>query len=249
MINSARRLSCEFWTERHVMARFLSASILILGIAFASTAHASILVGTIGSSNPKPSITSINGLIDDYNNDFGTSLAHVDGLIDKLEGGGWENGVYSSSDFDFFKKISSGTADRTVDIFDTPNVKFESISNPIGLERPAGFETDIDSFEYYVVKDGNKGWSLWLSMDGFNTAYIDSATNGFTRGAITNTNLDFDPIYKGISHISFWNAGDDSGGSGAIPEPSSVLTFAGIALCAFGGRVWRQRRRKARKLP
>lgn len=203
-----------------------------------------MLIGTIVKA-PAETIIEINTLIDDYNADFGTNLPHVVLLVDKLDNGSFINGTYSNSDFDWYEQDDNGNV--SVDIFDafddgtTDNsVKFTSW-NVTGFNNPVlAFEQKSGpTVEYYVSKDGNKGWSLWLAMAGMNPFYTDEGVgsssitgSGFTRGSISNTSLDYDPIKNSVSHLSFYRS---AGGDNVIPEPGtvaiwSVLALAGLAI-------------------
>lgn len=223
------------------------ASILLL----AGSADASILVGTFKESTVE-TITKINQLIDDYNTDFSASLANVLLLVDKVEGqssAAFNQGNLELDDFDFFTQDDNGS--KTVSIFDA-TVKFNAslLSSSVGfdnLDAPVqGFEQlSGPSFEYYVSKDGNDGWSLWASMSGFNPVYTDAGTgdssitgSGFTRGDISNTSLAYDPIRGGVSHISFYTTAEE-----IIPEPASWVVFTGLFL-GFGAGAWRRKRKK-----
>ncbi len=199
--------------------------------------QASLLVGTIATSGVE-TIPEINQLIDDYNADFGASLPSVISLLDKIEGqnsADFTEGNLALSDFDFYHQDDGGAT--SLDIFDaTVNFTastlgvadgFDTLDNPVfAFEQLSG-----PSFQYYVSKDGNLGWSLWASMNGINPAYTDSAVGGFTRGNINDDSLDYDPISRGVSHISFYVA---------IPEPNSLILL-GVAAGMCGYPMWRRR--------
>jgi hypothetical protein len=68
-------------------------------------------------------------------------------------------------------------------------------------------------------------------MSGINPAYTDSANGGFTRGSISDTSLDYDPITRAVSHISFYGTASD-----IVPEPGSVLLMAMAAAGLCGCR-------------
>ncbi len=219
-------------------ARFQFFCAMASTLVWANGAHASILVGTIVTSGVE-TIPEINQLIADFNADFGASLPSVISLLDKIEGqnsADFTEGNLALSDFDFYHQDDGGAT--SVDIFDatvdftasTLGVAdgFDTLDNPVfAFEQLSG-----PSFQYYVSKDGNLGWSLWAPMSGINPAYTDSAVGGFTRGNINDDSLDYDPITRGVSHISFYVA---------IPEPGSLILVGVMAIGLGGCRLWRRR--------
>ena len=200
-----------------------------------SSVDASILVGTFVNSGVE-SITKIQQLINDYNTDFGASLPDVGSLVDKIEGdtgaADFEGVNLVLSDFSFYDQDNSGGTG--LDIFNAAQVKF-SLSglgwnfNLPDLNVRAFEQLDGPTFDYYVSEDGVNGWSLWTAMDGLNPVYTDAGTgdssitgSGFTRGVITDVNLDYDPIKNGISHISFYSSSTE-----VIPEPTTIVVWGG----------------------
>ncbi len=197
------------------------ATLLIANCSFAST-----LVGTVVTSSVE-SIPEMDALITAYNLDLGASLPAVGSQVDKLEddqtngGANFIGGNLLLGDFDFGQQ----TGGVELNVFDASlgfspvtfgvGESFSEVDNPVfGFEQVSGVP-----FTYYVSKDGNLGWSLWLAMDGINPVYTDSMVGGFTRGEISDNSLSYDPVGNGVSHISFYSA---------IPEPSSLLlAFAG----------------------
>jgi hypothetical protein len=211
----------------------------------ARNAQASILVGTVAGPGVE-TIAEINALIADYNNDFGTSLPPVLGLLDKIEDNQdtdiaeFTEGNLEVGDFNFYHQSGGGAT--MLDIFDT-EVNF----TPSGLGDTTGFD-DLDNpvfafeklggpaFFYYVSKAGNVGWSLWAYMEGLNPSYTDVGVGdssivglGFTRGAITIDELIYQPAGMGgaVSHITFYTA---------VPEPGSLAMFSigALILLAIG---------------
>ena len=221
--------------------KFLPGLFAVWGaLLWANTSSASLLVGTLVTSQVE-TIPEINQLIADYNADFGAALPSVVALLDKIEGqtsADFTEGNLALSDFQFYHR-DDGAA-TSVNIFDA-TVNFTAS----GLGVAAGFDT-LDnavfafeqlsgpSFEYYVSKDGSLGWSLWAFMNGINPAYTDRANGGFTRGSISNNSLDYDPISRAVSHISFYTA------DAVVPEPGSVLLFGGAAVGLYGFRLRRR---------
>jgi hypothetical protein len=209
-------------------------------LLWANPSSGSLLVGTVVTSEVE-TIPEINQLIADYNADFGASLPSVVALLDKIEGqtaADFTEGNLALSDFDFHHQDNSGTT--SVNIFDaTVNFTastlgvaagFDTLDNPVfAFEQLSG-----PSFEYYVSKDGSLGWSLWAYMSGINPAYTDRANGGFTRGGISDNSLDYDPITRAVSHISFYTA--DS----VVPEPGSLIL---LSIAASGLAGCRLRRR------
>jgi hypothetical protein len=200
----------------------------------ANCAFATILVGSESTPGVE-TIPEMNALIDAYNTDFGASLPQVVSLLDKIEDIKDPNGVVIGADFiegnlvlgdfNFFQEDLGGGI--SLDIFDSIGHKF----SPSNL-GPDGFDTldeNVHAFEqlsgpsstYYVSKDGKKGWSLWVSMDGVNPVYTDQFAGGFTRGDISDNSLAFDPAKGGVSHISFYTA---------VPEPGTLLLGALASL-------------------
>jgi len=203
---------------------------VLLGV---NTSYASLLVGTVVTSGVE-TIPEINQLIASYNADFGASLPIVTAPLDKIEGQNsafFDDGVFQLSDFEFYHQDDGGST--SLDIFDaTVNFAasslgaaagFDTLDNPVfAFEQLSG-----PSFQYYVSKDGNLGWSLWAVMSGINPAYTDSGVGGFTRGNINDDSLAYDPINHGVSHISFYTA---------TPEPSSLVLFGIMAAASCGFR-------------
>lgn len=234
---TARPTTLKSVTKSFCMTFVVMAALLTWG----SGAYASILVGTVVTPQTE-TVTEMNQLIADYNADFGASLPSATLLVDKLEGADaadFEQGNLALSDFDFYHQADAGGTsfnifDEAVDF--TPSTLgaadgFDSLDNPVfAFEQLSG-----PSFQYYVSKDGNLGWSLWFATDGLNPVYTDAGTgsssltgSGFTRGAITDGGLAYDPIKSAVSHISFYNA---------VPEPTS------LTLVLLGGLMLMQRRR------
>jgi hypothetical protein len=224
------------WIHAKAAGSMLTMALLTAGLSQAS--QASILVGTFVESQAE-TIVKVNQLIDDYNADFGASLPQVVALLDKLEGvnsAGFTEGNLQLSDFNFYAQNDDGT--KTESIFDA-SVNFDAtpidftvdgfndLDNPVmGFEQLAGA-----SFDYYVSKDGNLGWSLWTFMDDFNPVYTDAGTGNssisgsdFTKGSIADNSLAYDPIGNGISHISFYTTAASD-----VPEPASLGLF-GLAI-------------------
>jgi len=224
---------CHNYVRLLTAVRALSVACLILIVT--GTAQSALLVGTIVTSGVE-TIAEMNDLIDDYNADFGASLPHVGALLDKLEGqdsADFIEGNLALGDFDFYHSDDSGATN--VNVFDSvvtftpstlgPAAGFDTLDNRVfAFEQLSG-----PSFDYYVSKDGNLGWSLWIPSSGINPVYTDAGTgassivgSGFTRGDTANNALDFDPITNGVSHISFYNA--------SLPEPNSALLLAVATL-------------------
>lgn len=221
---------------------------LALMLLFASTSHASILVGTVVTSRTE-NIGDINNLITSYNATFSASLPLVVNFQDKIEddgssaGASFINGFYQVSDFTFYQEDAAGPTQ--VAIFDNPSVDFsvstlgsgggfDSIDNPVqGFEQQSG-----PNVEYYVSKDGRLGWSLWYATSGFNPYYTDSAAGGFTYGSTTDDTLAYDPITSGVSHLSFYS----SGGSGVVPEPGTFMIWS---LAGLSAAMFHRRRRQS----
>ena len=179
---------------RHLFSAFVTVLLL------ASTAHASILVGTVKTSNTE-TITEINQLITEYNARFGATLEQVVIQIDKLEdtkdgsgniiGADFVTGNLSLDQFDFYQESGANIV-RTESVFDadvtyansalggtTAANSFNNIdANVFGFVQ----QTDVEHVlvDYYVSKDGPLGWSLWAVADGFefNPVYTDSGDNG-----------------------------------------------------------------------
>ena len=208
-------------------------------LLLAGFAEGSTLVGTVQES-ANPDIGDLNPLISTYNTDFATSLPQIQVEIDKIEDqlgvATFQQANLSVDDFDFFAQDDLGS--KSVFIFDA-TVKFgelvgafsfDDLDNPVqGYEWTSG---SPQSYDYYVSKDGELGWSLWYAGNGFNPAYTDSAADGFTRGNTSDDSLSYDPITRGISHIAFFSS---------IPEPS---TLALLCVGVFGFLTYTRRRRK-----
>lgn len=239
----------------------LALAVLVVSLSHAAPAEADIiLVGSVADS-ANESISQINDLIGTYNTDFTASLPTVQSLIEKLNDNTngdlvWENNVFSNTDFKFFEQDGNAPSDRTVDIFNATvtfdesnliNSNFSTVDNPVqGFERQ---NQSAPSFEYYVSKSGrNMGWSLWytdmLGTTDFNPLYTDSATGGFTRGAITDNSKAYDPVAQGgaVSHISFYSSSTFDPNEVVAPEPAS-LALLGLGGLLAGAGVTRRRKK------
>jgi hypothetical protein len=224
---TTNRSGLFIWKRASYVVCAAAVTLLIANCTYAST-----LIGTVVAPSVE-SISEMNDLIDDYNSDFSASLPPVDSLLDKVEGqsaADFTQGNLALSDFNFFYQDDTGT-DLSLSVFDSsvdftlstlgPLDGFDTLDNPVhAFEQLSG-----PSFTYYVSKDGNLGWSLWLAMDGVNPVYTDAGTGfdsitgtDFTRGDITDNSLAYDPISSGVSHISYYTA--------TMPEPSTLLLGA-----------------------
>jgi hypothetical protein len=215
------------WASRFVRAAV--ATLLIANCTFATT-----LVGTVVTTSVE-TIPEMNALIVAYNNDIPASLPLVTSLLDKLEdaadpndGAIFEMGILDPNDFNFYVEDNSGTT--VIDVFDaldkgySPSTLGEDSFSTVDENVQAFEQLSGDSSTYYVSKNGNAGWSLWISMAGVNPVYTDKAGGGFTRGEISDDSLAFDPAPQGgVSHISFYNPVE-------IPEPGTLLLGALASL-------------------
>ncbi len=205
----------------------------LVTLLIANSASSTTLVGTV-VTNSVETLSEMNALIDAYNTDIPASLPQIVGLLDKIEdlsdpndGVIFQNGNLDPNDFIFYMEDVSGAT--TLNVFDELN-KGYSVST-LGPDGFAIIDENVQAFEQlsgpsstsYVSKNGNAGWSLWLSMSGVNPVYTDiDVDDGFTRGEISNSSLSYDPTLSGgVSHISFYSV---------IPEPGTLLLGALASL-------------------
>ncbi|PHR89732.1 MAG: hypothetical protein COA78_35630 [Blastopirellula sp.] len=197
------------------------ASVLLL----AGTANAGILVGTVVKSQTE-TIAEMNALIHNYNTVFSADLPDIGVFLDKIEdtkdqndistGSQFINNQFLFTDFNFYVE-SGNTGTKSVDIFNT-EVHFNASTLALGIgfdtvaKNVQGFEQNSGpTFEYYVSKDGKKGWSLWTYMDGFNPFYTD-------LGIIDNNNNPSKSLY--LSSLTTVDGGLD-----LLPADDSVTGF------------------------
>ena len=197
--------------------------------------QASLLIGT--SSIPTDDLVQVQAMIAEYN------LTHADlpnavSFIDKLEARGAETELLGLDCFAFYKPGTTGAAAQ---VFDA-SLKLEGTT--VGLHHRWPDEpvlvfdftppTSGQTFDYYVSKNGD-GWSLWYFTADPSPVYADDTSDGPTIGeSTTDTTLAYDPVMRGVSHISFYSASP-------VPEPNTAAICMVLCGVAIGLACWRQK--------
>lgn len=129
-----------------------------------------------------------------------------------------------------------------------PILEFNNDTDGAGGASPNGFRFWDSDTGIWTNVGGFTAFDQWYELairfdSGAFNFYVDGLLVGSDTGAAASATIDFSRVIlqgynAGNSYDIYW----DNFVEANVPEPASMLAWAGLGLCLAGGRKWRKRK-------